>query len=277
MLIPSHSVLIGVSVFCLANKNSLTFTRLFGGSNGNEGLGILSLSFDWQYISNPSPLWYPLQTLFNSFVGYILCIAVFVGVYYGNIWDAQKFPFLSQSLFNGEASNGTSFEVFNQTAVINPEGKVDLGLVSENGGLPYFTSTFAIYILATNLSITATFSHLLLWNYNDIKSAWSFLSPANLKHAVNPARWNWRFWKKDNATWGGADDKEEDPHYQLMLAYDDAPNWWYLVVLVLSVTIGLVMIYLTKSTLPYVHRRLEIYGHLEPDCFSLRIAFPPRW
>jgi hypothetical protein len=171
---------------------------------------------------------------------------VFVGVYYGNIWNAQNLPFLSQSLFNGETSNGTSFEVFNQTAVIDPDGKVDLKLVGENGGLPYFTSTFAIYILATNLSITATFSHLLLWNFNDIKSAWNFLSPANL----NPARWNWRFWKADNTTWGGEKDKEDDPHYRLMLAYEDAPNWWYLTVLIISATIGLVMLYLTKSTLP---------------------------
>src|SRR6201992_2449503 len=77
-------ILVGVSVFCLARRDSILFTNLFGGSNGNEGMGILSLSFDWQYIANPSPLWYPLQTLFNSFVGYILCIFVFVGVYYGN-------------------------------------------------------------------------------------------------------------------------------------------------------------------------------------------------
>jgi hypothetical protein len=197
-----------------------------------------------------------LQTLFNSFLGYILCIAVFVGVYYGNIWDAQKFPFLSQSLFNGEASNGTKFEVFNQTAVIDSDGKVDLALVNEQGGLPFFTSTFAIYILATNLSITATFSHLLLWNFNDIKSAWSFLSPAHLKNAVNPKRWNWRFWKTDDTTWGGVNDTEDDPHYRLMLAYKDAPNWWYGLVLVLSATLGLVMLYLTHSTLPYVHSML---------------------
>lgn len=40
----------GLSVFCLAKRDSLVFTNLFGGSNGNEGLGFLSLCLDWQYI-----------------------------------------------------------------------------------------------------------------------------------------------------------------------------------------------------------------------------------
>ncbi|KAM6508710.1 hypothetical protein FSOLCH5_011709 [Fusarium solani] len=45
-------VLTGVSVFCLARQDSLIFTNIFGGSNGNEGLGVLSLGLDWQFISS---------------------------------------------------------------------------------------------------------------------------------------------------------------------------------------------------------------------------------
>lgn len=41
-------LLTGVSIFCLANPNSPAFSRVFGGTNGNEGLGLLSISFDWQ-------------------------------------------------------------------------------------------------------------------------------------------------------------------------------------------------------------------------------------
>jgi hypothetical protein len=28
------------------------FTNIFGGADSNEGLGLLSLSFDWQYIGS---------------------------------------------------------------------------------------------------------------------------------------------------------------------------------------------------------------------------------
>jgi hypothetical protein len=40
----------GISIFCLANQHSSTFTYLFGGANGNEGLGFLSWCMDWQYV-----------------------------------------------------------------------------------------------------------------------------------------------------------------------------------------------------------------------------------
>jgi hypothetical protein len=235
-------VLVGVSAFCLANQNSLLFTNVFGGSNGNEGLGVLAWSFDWQYIANPSPLWYPLQTLVNNFVGYCLCVLVFLTAYYGNVWDAKKFPFLSQSLF-ADASDGTNFTIYDQKAILDDNFRVDPELVA-NQGLPYFTTTFALYILATNLSITATFSHLLLWNYDDLKGAFGFLSPAN-----------WRS-RKTNET-NVAVDTETDPHYQLMQAYKDTPNWWYGAILVLSLTIGMIMIYKTHSTLPWWYVNLQ--------------------
>jgi hypothetical protein len=209
-------VLIGISFFCLAKRDSPTFTNIFGGSNGNEGLGVLELSLDWQYIANPSPLWYPLNTLNNNFVGYILCIVIFCGVYYGNIWDSLKFPFLSQALFSAE-SNGTKFVNYNQTEVLDPtDWKVDPVKLTEQG-LPYFTGTFAVYLLATNLSITATFSHMLLWNWEDLRTSWQFLKPSNLKNMFSPKSWS-------KPIWGGEDDTETDPHYRLMLAYKDAPN-----------------------------------------------------
>ncbi|KAF2401938.1 OPT superfamily oligopeptide transporter [Trichodelitschia bisporula] len=242
-------VLLGISFFCLAKRDSLVFTNIFGGTNGNEGLGTLQLSFDWQYIANPSPLWYPLQTLFNSFVGYVLCIFVFVGIYYGNIWNSYNLPFLNQGLWT-EASNSTYFVPFNQTIILNDNYEVDMAKVMQQG-LPYFTGTFAAYILATNLSITATFTHLFLWNYDDIKTAWAFASLANLKHAFNPRAWNWRFWTNTEGVRGGPDDKETDPHYRLMLAYKDAPDWWYMGLLVVSTVLGLTMLYLAKSTLPW--------------------------
>lgn len=84
-------VLEGVSIFCLANQKSLVFTNLFGGASGNEGLGFLSLCFDWQYIASlGSPMWLPLETLTNNFIGYIGCILLFMGLYYCNVWRAQE-------------------------------------------------------------------------------------------------------------------------------------------------------------------------------------------
>lgn len=64
------TMLIGFSIFCLASQNNHIFTNLFGGTNGNEGLGFLSICLDWNYIAGfGSPLWLPLQTLTNAFIG----------------------------------------------------------------------------------------------------------------------------------------------------------------------------------------------------------------
>ena len=90
--------------------------------NGNEGLEFLSLCFDFQYIGS-SALYLPLlvrvalllgqeATIANvyrsrlTFIGYVLNIVVFLGLYYSNIWRARDFPFLSQLLFS-PSSNST--------------------------------------------------------------------------------------------------------------------------------------------------------------------------
>lgn len=60
-IIPSYifPLLNGFSIFCLASQRASPsvqgiFTNIFGGADGNEGLGLLSLSFDWQYIGSSS-------------------------------------------------------------------------------------------------------------------------------------------------------------------------------------------------------------------------------
>lgn len=239
-------VLTGISVFCLAKQDSLVFTNLFGGSNGNEGLGLLSLCLDWQYIGGAC-MWLPLQTLTNNLVGNCLCIICFMAVYYSNIWRSMDFPFLSQLLFTQE-SNSTHYVRFNQTQILDANLAVDDSLLGAQG-LPYFTGSFITYILSTNLAITATFTHMLIWNYDDIKSAWSFANIANMKRLANPQSWNLRFWRPSESSEKA--DYEEDPHYKLMLAYKDAPNWWFGLVLVMSIVFGLISIFYAHSTLPW--------------------------
>ena len=58
-IIPAYifPLLNGFNIVCLttqkASKRTVdVITNLFGGTNGNEGLGFLSLSFDWQYIGS---------------------------------------------------------------------------------------------------------------------------------------------------------------------------------------------------------------------------------
>ncbi|KAG2134272.1 OPT oligopeptide transporter protein-domain-containing protein [Suillus cothurnatus] len=226
-------LLTGFSIFCLAAPNNAVVSRVFGGTNGNEGLGFLSMGFDWQYISpGVNPMTIPLKAQFSNFLGYILCMVVFVAVYYNNIWKAQNFPFLSQLLFY---ENGTQYD---QTLILNANYEVDPTLLAEQG-VPYYSSTWGL---------AATSTHLLLWNWNDICSAWSWMNPSSIKNIW--ANFDWKFWQADGMRKQDVDDEDIDPHYKQMLKYPDAPNSWYFVVFLLSFVVALVVLYKTDSTLP---------------------------
>lgn len=235
-------LLTGFSIFCLALPDNPAVSRLFGGSNGNEGLGVLSICFDWQYISALNPFIVPLKALLSVLFGYILCIAVFMAVFYGNVWKARNFPFLSQVLFY---ENGT---LYDQSLIMDVDYQVDSELVAEQG-LPYYASTWVVYLIATNLALAATITHLLLWNYDDMCAAWTWLSPASFWRTWQG--FDWRFWKYNGRHEEVKITDDLDPHYAQMLKYSDAPNSWYGLTAVLSLVVALVVIYKSDSTLPW--------------------------
>ncbi|KAI6039134.1 OPT oligopeptide transporter protein-domain-containing protein [Pisolithus marmoratus] len=214
-------LLTGFSIFCLAAPNSPAVSRLFGGSNGNEGLGLLSICFDWQYISALNPFTVPLKALRGTSPSY-------VG--------------LSQVLFY---ENGT---LYDQSLIMDANYQVDPQLVAEQG-LPYYASTWVVYLTATNLALGATIVHLLLWIYDDLRAAWTWLSPASLW--LTWKEFDGRFWKYDGRDEEAKIADDLDPHYAQMLKYPDAPNSWYGLTAVLSLIIALVVIYKSDSTLPW--------------------------
>ena len=169
-------------------------------------------------------------------------MVVFVALYYGNVWRARDFPLLSQLMFS-PSSNGTHYVGFNQTEILDGQGQVDEAKLAHQG-IPYISATYASYNLTENLAITATITHLVLYNWDDLKSAFEFLSWRNLRRLSQPAAW--MFWRRkpEETT------KETgtlDPHYRLMRVYEDVPDWWYASVFAVAVTTGIICIYLTRS------------------------------
>ncbi|KAF9870610.1 hypothetical protein CkaCkLH20_11916 [Colletotrichum karsti] len=238
-------ILTGVSVFCLAKRDSLIFTFIFGGSNGNEGLGLLSLGLDWQFITS-KPMWYPLETLMNNLAGYIIGICLFVGVYFGNVWRAMDFPFLSQLLFS-RSSNTTLYVQYNQTAILDEQNVLKPEELAEQG-TPFFTGTYAMFLLTNNLAATATISHLVLWNWVSIKAGLSLASLSQLWNRVINRERSISHSSKESKEYP---ENETDDHYRLMRAYPECPDWWYATILLVSIGVGLLCLYLARSTLPW--------------------------
>ncbi|KAL1711071.1 OPT oligopeptide transporter protein-domain-containing protein [Schizophyllum commune] len=212
--------LTGVSIFCLARQKSPWVTRIFGGAAGNEGLGLFSLCFDWQYVGSGGSaygaLFQPIQTQLSSYVGLALCIIIFCACYANNVWNAQRFPFLSQLLFNETG------DTYNQSLILNDDYTLNATKL-EQEGLPWFAASYVIYKIATSLSLGATVTHMAIWHGKQIWTAIKEATSGEIK----------------------------DPHYQKMKAYKEVPWWWYAGFLVASIVMSLVTCYTGHSQLPW--------------------------
>lgn len=234
----------GISIFCLAGQHIPAFTYLFGGANGDEGLGFLSWCMDWQYVGTDMFV-LPLDTLINQFIGYIGCIALTTGVYWANLWNAKTFPFMAQDLFTADG------DIYNQTLVLNDKNEVDEGLLAAYG-LPWFATSNVLGMLCMNIAITAAIVHVLIWNWMDIREVFVWAHPTALKKWYAEAKTDGRlkFWQKSSYVekFPGT---EGDPHFAAMRAYKEAPSWWYTAILVIAFAIGMGLTYQQKTALPW--------------------------
>ncbi|KAI6713955.1 OPT oligopeptide transporter [Diplocarpon mali] len=208
-----------VSIPCLASMKATgskaqVLTNLFGGSVNNEGLGLFSVSFDWQYITSfNSSL--PLKLQANAAVGYGLCFIVMLGIYYGNGWDARPLPFMSTRLLTPGGEKYPLAKVF-----VN--GVLDDSALAEYG-VPKITGTFAYAMFMANAAIGALITHCVLFWGGDIKKSYQ------------------------DARKGEYNDIH---HAHMAKHYKETPWWWYGLVLVVSFILGLIVVLTQDITLP---------------------------
>ncbi|WXC60224.1 hypothetical protein SNK03_006087 [Fusarium graminearum] len=208
-----------VSIPCLAAMKATGakaehLTNIFGGATNNEGLGLFTLSFDWQYITSfNTSLPLPLQA--HMAVGFFVCYIVMLCIYYGNGWGARSLPFMSTRLL---MENGTTYPVAQvfEGGILNEERLLEFGL-------PRLTGTFAYAMFMANAAIGALILHCIL------------------------------FWGKDviKAFKSAKEGRYDDRHHEHMAKnYKEAPWWWYISILVGSFILGLVVVIKENITLP---------------------------
>ncbi|KAF4459637.1 opt oligopeptide transporter [Fusarium albosuccineum] len=208
-----------VSIPCLAamkatGAKAATLTNVFGGATNNEGLGLFSLSFDWQYITSFQTS-LPLVLQAHMAIGYFFCFIVMAAIYYGNALDSKSLPFMSTRLLQ---ANGTAYpvtEVFDG-GVLNKTALVE-------HGLPRLTGTFAFAMFMANAAIGALVVHTILFWGKDIVKAYK------------------------SARQGRYEDRH---HYHMVKHYKEAPWWWYIGILVGSFVLGLIVVTKENITLP---------------------------
>lgn len=198
-------LLTGVSIFCLIDHTHPVIRNVFGGASNNEGMGILSLCFDWNLIGSAN-LYLPIWTQINENIGICFTYILMPALYYGNIWGTGKssnIPFMSQALFNQDGSE------YNQTLILT-DGKFDQAKF-DTVGPAYFASTNTLSLITQNMAMGATTVHVFLFYWPEIKPFVMGLNPWNKHvHIVH------------------------DEHYEKMKIYKKVPRWWFAALLAVS-------------------------------------------
>ena len=110
------------------------------------------------------PLWAPIRTISNAFVGYIGCIVLFMACFYSNVWGTNNLPFLSQELFY---PNGTEY---NQLAVLDANNRVNDTMVKELG-VPGRSSSSPVFSIGSAL-MNCSQSWQLITPYLTLPTLW---------------------------------------------------------------------------------------------------------
>lgn len=200
------SVLTFLSWVCWVWPHNLTANQI---GSGFHGLGIGAISLDWAGISSylGSPLVTPWFSIANIGVGFIIFIYIIVPItYWGDVYQARKFALFSSQLFTDHG------KTYNVTRVMTSEFTFDSSAYKSYSKL-YLSTFFALSTGFGFARIAATLTHVAFFHGKEI-----------LQQSRSAMK-----------------DEKIDVHSQLMKAYREVPQSWFIILLIVSLVISLVV------------------------------------
>ncbi|WWC67840.1 OPT family small oligopeptide transporter [Kwoniella pini CBS 10737] len=200
------------------------------------GLGLNPLpTLDWTYISGAgltpliTPWWASVSILVGASIGYI----VIAGLYFSNTWFSAYLVPNSNQAFDRFGA------YYNVTKVLSPDRTLDVEAYRQYSPL-YFGAGYNVVIIAYFASYTAILTYAALNHWSDIKKGFN-MGVHRFKSLIN------RNPKPEGFV---HDQPDYDIHYALMTRYKEVPQWWFLVVLVFSLVLGIIMCETYDTTMP---------------------------
>ncbi|KAI9597038.1 oligopeptide transporter [Syncephalis fuscata] len=204
-----------ISLLCYFAPHNKLANQL---GSGTRGLGLLAISFDWNYISSflLSPLAVPFWAAANIFVGFIIVAWGLIPYgFFNNIWNAQSMPVFSPALFTSK------FEKYPITSLVDKNLQLDEAKYAEVGP-PQMSFLFAVTYGIGFASLAAVISHTILYHGKEIMA---------------------RF--RDSRS------ESDDIHAKLMDRYDEVPDWWYGLMFVANTAVAIVVCEVFGIDLPW--------------------------
>lgn len=185
----------------------------------NSGLGLNPWpSFDWNVLDMAGCLTIPFFTYANHFCGMLLACFTILAVYYSNNKWTAYFPINSNRLFDNRG------KIYDVHKILNDKSQFDQQKYLQYGP-PYFS--------AANLVLYGAYFFLYPFAilYHTI-TEWSSMSQSfvSIWHTVKGA-----FLAKNDES---LKKFSQDPHCNMMSKYEEVPSLWFLMILLLSITLA---------------------------------------
>ncbi|KKY23899.1 putative oligopeptide transporter [Phaeomoniella chlamydospora] len=182
----------------------------------NSGLGLIPISIDWTQINYAgTPLTTPFYITCNAFAVVVLFYLFLSPIlYYTNVWYSAYLPLLSSSTFDNTGST------YNITKVVDENLNFVLSKYEQYSPM-YISMSYSLTYALSFAAVTAIVVHTYLYNGSEI---WA---------------------KLKNARHGG-----EDIHRRLMYQYKEVPDWWYGVLTLVVLGMGILTVNYWDSGLP---------------------------
>ncbi|KAG8215868.1 OPT oligopeptide transporter protein-domain-containing protein [Butyriboletus roseoflavus] len=206
----------GLSYFswvCWIAPNNIVVNQLFGYVSG---LGMSLITFDWAQITYiGSPLATPWWAEANIAVGFVTIFWVLAPIlYYTNTWYSAYLPMSTRISYDNTGNT------YNVTQIINADASLNLAAYEQYSPL-FLSMTFAISYGLSFASITATLTHALLYFRKQI-------------------------WVQSRRSMS----EQTDVHARLMSKYKQVPGWWYGIIFVSMVVLGIIVIEVWHTEFP---------------------------
>ncbi|KAI8635539.1 OPT family small oligopeptide transporter [Xylariaceae sp. FL1651] len=196
----------GLSVFAFVTwirPNNVVLNQLFGGFTG---LSLIPITFDWTYITAylDDPLLAPTHAHVNTLLGlFLLVIIPIIGITYSGALYSEYLPMVTSQTYDNTQSPYTV------SKILGDHFTFDLEKYKSYSPL-FLSPSLALNYGLSFAALTASLVHVGLFHGKEI----------------------WYRFKT-------ARNQEPDIHLRMMKKYSDAPDWWYLALLLISVALGL--------------------------------------
>jgi hypothetical protein len=147
-----------------------------------------------------------------------------------------------------DKSTSEKYVKYDQSKILDSNYRINHTLL-EKQGLPVLAASHAFGMIMVNIGISAAIVHLILWHWHDIKSAFDVKSL--FKKLSRVKAWNLKFWQVKAERLSDEEADAIDPHYRLMMAYEDVPSLWFGLLWVVSASVGLMTSRLAQSDLDW--------------------------